>query len=720
VSSPERESAPSPARRANRLAREVSPYLLQHAHNPVDWYPWGPEAIDRAVREDKPILLSIGYSACHWCHVMERESFESDSIAALMNERFVSIKVDREERPDLDHVYQLVVQLMGRSGGWPLTVFLTPDQRPFFGGTYFPPADRYGMPGFPKVLVGLSEAYRTKRDQVEAQAEQITGAIGRVGSGVQKRSLEPGDRGGAVSSEAVAHAVEKLASRFDETNGGFGQRPKFPSTMPLELLLRTGDPAAVAQVKKALSAMRAGGIWDHLAGGFHRYSTDERWLVPHFEKMLHDNALLLRLYADAWRATGEDAYADTARAIAAYVAREMTSPEGGFYATQDADSEGEEGKFFVWTPRQIEDACGDDEEAARAAQAWFDVTEIGNFEGTGASVLSTPEPEARQVAGAASLQMTVPAFAAAHERARARMMAVRETRPKPFRDEKILASWNGLMASALAQAGAALGEPALVQAAVRALEFVEKHLVVREGRDGSALRALRLWKDGEVRGPGFLDDHAFVADAALDVHEATGEPRWLVMAAALAEGMGGHFRDETDGTFFFSPDDAPSILVRPKDPFDHAVPSGAAIASRVFLRLGTLLDAKYAAWGERAVENVAPEAAANPQGMAVTVALMDRLVRGSVDVALVGAPADPRTQALARVVHRTYIADRVLAWIDPAAPQSVAASALFAEGKTGGAGAPVAYVCRNRTCSLPLADPAELAKALASGANDRA
>ena len=301
MSSLESESAPGPARPANRLAREVSPYLLQHAHNPVDWYPWGPEAIDRAVREDKPILLSIGYSACHWCHVMERESFESDSIAALMNERFVSIKVDREERPDLDHVYQLVVQLMGRSGGWPLTVFLTPDQRPFFGGTYFPPADRYGMPGFPKVLVGLSEAYRTKRDQVEAQAEEIAGAIARVGSGVQKR-LSSDDlerRTGAVSSEAIAHAVEKLASRFDETNGGFGQRPKFPSTMPLELLLRTGDPARVAQVKKALSAMRAGGIWDHLAGGFHRYSTDERWLVPHFEKMLYDNALLLRLYVDA-------------------------------------------------------------------------------------------------------------------------------------------------------------------------------------------------------------------------------------------------------------------------------------------------------------------------------------------------------------------------------------------------------------------------------------
>ena len=715
MSSPESETGPGSARRANRLAREVSPYLLQHAHNPVDWYPWGSEALERAVREDRPILLSIGYSACHWCHVMERESFENESIAAVMNERFVSIKVDREERPDLDHVYQLVVQLMGRSGGWPLTVFLTPDQRPFFGGTYFPPADRYGMPGFPKVLTALSEAYRKKRDQVEAQAAEIASAIGRVSrtgsTAAAKRAssdrIDGTDTSTAdrVSPEVVARAVEKVASRFDETNGGFGQRPKFPSTMPLELLLRSGDPARVAQVKKALSAMRAGGIWDHLGGGFHRYSTDERWLVPHFEKMLYDNALLLRLYVDAWRATGEAAHADTARAIAAYVAREMTSPEGGFYATQDADSEGEEGKFFVWTPSQIDDACGDDEEAARVAQAWFDVTELGNFEETGASVLSTPEPEAQV---AASLHMSEPAFAAARERARARMMTVRETRPKPFRDEKILASWNGLMASALAQAGAALGEPALVQAAVRALEFVEKHLLVREG---DALRALRLCKDGEARGPGFLDDYAFVADAALDVHEATGEPRWVAMAAALAEGIGAHFRDPTDGSFFFSPDDAPSILVRPQDPFDHAVPSGAAIANRVLLRLGTLRDAKYAVWAERAVDNLAPEAAANPQGMAVTVALMDRLVRGSVDVALVGVPSDPRTQALARTVHQAYIADRVLAWIDPATPDSLAASPLFAEGKYGGSG-PVAYVCRNRTCSLPIADPAELAVAL--------
>src|SRR5580658_8485744 len=364
----------------NRLAGEASPYLQQHADNPVDWYPWGPEALEKAKREDKPILLSIGYSACHWCHVMERESFEDEAIASAMNASFVSVKVDREERPDLDHVYQLVVQLMGRSGGWPLTVFLTPDQKPFFGGTYFPPADRYGMPGFPKVLQAVWEAYRTRREEVDDQSAKLTHAIEQVAA---DETHAVADEAGAsasgpgASAALVAEAGKKLASRFDRVHGGFGHRPKFPNTMSLDVLLRTGQKELV---RKALDAMRAGGIWDHLGGGFHRYSTDERWLVPHFEKMLYDNALLLRLYADAWRVTGEPLYAETARSIAAYLAREMTAPDGGFYATQDADSDGEEGKFFVWTPAEIDAACGDDDDAARAAKAAFDVTDAGNFE----------------------------------------------------------------------------------------------------------------------------------------------------------------------------------------------------------------------------------------------------------------------------------------------------------------------------------------------------
>jgi uncharacterized protein YyaL (SSP411 family) len=682
----------------NRLARETSPYLQQHAHNPVDWYAWGPEALARAKAEDKPILLSIGYSACHWCHVMERESFENEAIAKVMNEWFINVKVDREERPDLDQVYQLVVQLMGRSGGWPLTVFLTPDQRPFFGGTYFPPVDRYGMPGFPKVLQAVWEAYRARPEEVTAQAEEITQAIRRVATGDVAG-------GGAIDPQSLAHAAHKLASRFDDDNGGFGERPKFPNTTCLDVLLRAGDQP---RVRKALDAMRSGGIWDHLGGGFHRYSTDERWLVPHFEKMLYDNAQLLRIYVDGWRATGEPLYAQTARDIAAYVAREMTAPEGGFYATQDADSEGEEGKFFVWTPEEIDAACDEDDEAARVAKAAFGVSAAGNFEHSGATVLSMAEPIETV---AKDLSLTPEATMAALGRARTRLFAVREKRVRPFRDEKILASWNGLMAGALATAGAALGDPALVQAAGRALDFVERVLITPEG-SGRA-RVLRHVKDGVVKSPGFLDDHAFVADAALDLYEATGEVRWVVLARSLADAILAHFHDEATDSFDFTPDDGESILVRPKDPFDHAVPGAASIACRVLLRLGTLADAKYTGPATRAVEKLAVAALDNPFGMSVTIASIDRLVRGSVDIVLVGPRGDDALASLSRAAHLAYLPDRALAHIDPSDPRTVDVARGLAEGKTAQT-EPVAYVCRGRTCSLPIRSAADLTKALGS------
>jgi uncharacterized protein YyaL (SSP411 family) len=675
---------------ANRLAKEASPYLQQHAHNPVDWYPWGSEALDRARREDKPILLSIGYSACHWCHVMERESFENDGVAKLMNEWFVNVKVDREERPDLDQVYQLVVQLMGRNGGWPLTVFLTPDQKPFFGGTYFPPVDRYGMPGFPKVLQAVWEAYRVRREEVDAQSAELTGAIARVADGASEGSTR-----GAVSPAMVEEAGKKLASRFDRKNGGFGHRPKFPSTMSLDVLMRTGHQGLV---RKALDAMRAGGIWDHLGGGFHRYSTDERWLVPHFEKMLYDNALLLRLYVDGWRAFEDDRYAETARAIAAYVAREMTSPQGGFYATQDADSEGEEGKFFVWTPAQVDAACGDDTDAARAAKRAWGIEEGGNFEGTGATVLSLVD-EPRETREAEAL-----------ERARRAMFQARELRPKPFRDEKVLAGWNGLLIGALADAGAALGDAGLVEAAARAMRDVEARLVVRE-REG--LRVARHCKDGDVRGPGFLDDYAFLGDAALDLYEATGEAHWVGFARAAADSILAHFHDPAGEGFFYAADDAEKILVRTKDAFDHAIPSGASVAARLLLRLGTLVDAKYAGPAETAVSAMAAAALDNPMGMSSAVCLADRLVRGSVDIVLVGPRSSQAMHALARAAFRSPIPDRVLAWADPADRLALDACAALAEGKPSRPD-PVTYVCRGRACSLPMADPKELARALAT------
>jgi uncharacterized protein YyaL (SSP411 family) len=670
----------------NRLAREASPYLQQHGHNPVDWYPWGPEALELAKREDRPILLSIGYSACHWCHVMERESFENEATAQLMNSWFVNVKVDREERPDLDQVYQLVVQLMGRSGGWPLTVFLTPDQKPFFGGTYFPPVDRYGMPGFPKVLQAIWEAYRTKRDEVDSQSAEITRAIEEVAAGEAREKGQP-------SADMVAKAIEKLAARFDEEHGGFGHKPKFPSTMSLDVLLRG---AQVDRVRKALDGMRAGGIWDHLGGGFHRYSTDERWLVPHFEKMLYDNALLLRLYVDGWRATGDERYAGTARDIAAYLGREMTSPEGAFYATQDADSEGEEGRFFVWTPSQVDEVLAGDAEAATAAKHVWGIHDHGNFEETGATVLSLVHPPSGD------------AQTAAIERARRAMFEAREKRPKPFRDEKILASWNALAIGALAEAGAALGDAGMIAAAGKAMAFVETKLTTREG---DRVRVLRLAKDGAAKGTGFLDDHAYVADAALDLYEATGEPRYVRLARGIADAILAHFHDAAGEGFYFTPDDGETILVRAKDPYDHAVPGGASVACHALLRLGTLVDPKYAEPATRAIEKLASAAADNPGGMSNTVCLVDRLVRGSVDVVVVGPRGSEATRALVHTVFEAPLHDRVVAWVDPADPASLEAARALGEGKPART-EPVAYVCRGRTCSAPVSDPRELRRLL--------
>ncbi len=675
----------------NRLAREASPYLLQHASNPVDWYPWGPEALEKARREDRPILLSIGYSACHWCHVMERESFEDEPTARLMNDWFVSMKVDREERPDLDQVYQLVVQLMGRSGGWPLTVFLTPDQKPFFAGTYFPPVDRYGMPGFPRVLQAIHEAYVGKRDEVDAQSGELAKAIAEVAEGEARRSTGAG----ALSVDLVAKAIQKLAARFDDDHGGFGQKPKFPNTMSLDLLARGGQ---IDRVNKTLGAMRAGGIWDQLGGGFHRYSTDERWLVPHFEKMLYDNALLLRLYTDGWRATQDEEHARTVRAIAAYLAREMTSPEGAFYATQDADSEGQEGRFFVWTPIQIDEVLAADPDAARAAKRVFGIEAHGNFEDSGATVLSRVETPADEKE------------AAALERARRALFEAREKRPRPFRDEKILASWNALAIGALADAGVALDEPALVKAAERAMAYVEEHLVSRDAQ--GLARVTRLAKDGVAKGQGFLDDHAYVADAALDLYEATGEPRYVALARALAETLLARFHDAAGEGFFFTPEDGEKLLVRAKDPYDHAVPSGASIACRVLLRLGTLVDEALAAPATRALERLAPAAAENPGGMSGTVCLADRLVRGSVDVVVVGPRSSEATRALVREAFRAPLHDRVVAWIDPTDPESIEACKATGAGKPARA-EPVAYVCRGRACSAPVSAPADLAKLLA-------
>jgi uncharacterized protein YyaL (SSP411 family) len=683
----------------NRLAREASPYLQQHAHNPVDWFPWGEEALAKAKAEDKPILLSIGYSACHWCHVMERESFEDPDIAHQMNENFVSIKVDREERPDLDQIYQLVVQLMGRSGGWPLTVFLTPDQKPFFAGTYFPPRDRYGISGFPTVLAALADVYRTRRSDVETSAREISHALSRVGD------LRPPTGAPELGLDLLERATKKLLGRVDPHHGGFGGRPKFPNTMCLDVLLRRGmqekDEHARESVRLALRGMRNGGIWDHLGGGFHRYSTDERWLVPHFEKMLYDNALLLRLYTDAFRAFGDETYRATARDIGAYLLGEMESPAGGFFASQDADSEGEEGKFFVWTEKEMRAALGSDALAAETALRYYGVTDEGNFESTGATVLHESQ---LLRAVATEMEAPLPEVEAALARARATLRAAREKRVKPFRDEKILTSWNGLAIGALADSAAVLGEPSFLAAAVRAFDRIEKDLVTPRGVE-------RLVKDGVVRGPGFLDDYAYLASAALDLFETTSEPRYVDVAKRLADAILARFRDDVEGGFYFTPSDGEKLITRHQDPFDQAVPSGGSIAALVLLRLAAMTDEKYAAPAQRYLERVAPNAIDNPFGFGQTIGVLDRLVRGTVDVVILGAKDDPRAKALHHATFARYLPNRNVVWADPGDAASLAAARLLTEGKPAGS-APSAFVCRGRTCSAPVTTPDELTKLL--------
>ncbi len=678
----------------NRLSRESSPYLLQHANNPVDWYPWGPEALERARREDKPILLSVGYAACHWCHVMAHESFEDEGIAALMNQRFINIKVDREERPDLDQIYQLVVQLMRRSGGWPLTVFLTPDQRPFFGGTYFPPHEKYGMPGFPQILTALSDAYATQRGEVEEQAQEITAAIGRVHSS----SAGTPD----VGPDVLERAARPLTERFDERNGGFGARPKFPNTMALDLLLRVGvrgDDAALAHVKLALDRMRAGGIRDHLRGGFHRYSTDERWLVPHFEKMLYDNALLLRLYVDGFRAFNDPAYAETAREIVGYLFAEMRDASGGFFASQDADSEGHEGTFFVWTPSDLEAAVSAGT-AREAARIHFGITPGGNFEKSGATVLSEVKPVASV---AAELGVPVAEATTALAEARRAMLTYREKRERPTRDDKVLASWNGLLLGALADAGRALDEPSWVAAAQLGFDAIAAKLT-RDGRVG------RYFKDGVAASdrPGFLDDQAYLGNAALDLFEATGEPRYAATARAICAAMVEHHWDRGEGGFWFSPDDGDALITRTKDAYDQAIPSAAAMAALLCLRVGTTSDEALFAPGEKQLTLLAGAAMETAMGMSQTLLVLDRLVRSSTDVVLVGPIDSPATRALADVAFRKYIPNRSVIHVDPARPDSLAAAPIPTAGKLGDAGATVAYVCRGRACSAPVRDAAAL------------
>jgi uncharacterized protein YyaL (SSP411 family) len=673
----------------NKLINETSPYLLQHAHNPVDWYPWSDEAFDRAKAEDKPVLLSIGYSACHWCHVMERESFENEAIAKLMNENFINIKVDREERPDLDSIYMTAVQLMTGQGGWPMTVFLTPEQIPFYGGTYYPPEDRHGMPGFPRILISLAEAYRSRREEISENAVSLLRELDRLG--------DVRGSAGALTVDSLEVASRQLVRGLDPTHGGFGSKPKFPPAMSLDFLLRhyrrTGDTSILEAVELTLEKMACGGIYDQLGGGFHRYSVDERWLVPHFEKMLYDNALLARIYTDAWLATGKELYKRIATETLDYVRLEMTDPNGGFYSTQDADSEGVEGKFFVWTSAEVEALIGSDD--APIFCRYFDISPYGNFEGH--NILHVDlEPGVV----AKLFNVTPERVTEAIERGRPILFEEREKRVKPGRDEKMLTAWNALMLKSFAEAARAFGRDDYADVATKNAEFLMR-VMSRRSEDG-ALRLLRTHKDGESRLNGYLEDYAYLADALLSLYEATFDVRWFNDARALVESMIVNFWDREHGTFYFTSDDHEALITRTKDVYDNATPSGNSVAADVLLRLSLFTgDAEYRRKAEEVLGAVRELAVRSPNGFGRLLAAMDLAIGPSLEIAIVGEKESSEVRQLLSVINGTYQPNKVVA-LGPGSEIELLAHRERVNGKAA------AYVCRGFVCDAPVTDPETL------------
>ncbi len=678
----------SEKRSPNALSRETSPYLLQHAHNPVEWYPWCEEALRRARAEDKPILLSIGYSACHWCHVMERESFEDEAIARLMNENFVNIKVDREERPDLDAIYMNAVQLMTGRGGWPLTVFLTPDQVPFFGGTYFPPEDRHGLPGFARVLRSVARAYREHGEEIRRDAARIAREIAAATRIAGSRE-EP-------DSGFLDAAASGLAADFDPRHGGFGGAPKFPPSMALDFLMRcharTGNPQLLEIVETTLQKMAAGGIYDQLGGGFHRYSVDAGWLVPHFEKMLYDNALLSRVYLEAFLLTGNELYRRVAEETLDFVLREMTAPDGGFYSSQDADSDGEEGAFYTWRRDEVMALLGEDD--GDLFCRYFDVSADGNFDGR--NVLNVPRPAAlvARLNGVSEERL-----AEVIARGRGILFEARRGRPRPDRDEKIVASWNAMMLKSFAQAGCALSRGDYLQAAVRNAEFITTRLM-------NAGRLLRTFAAGKPKYPAYLEDHAALADALLALYEATFDLRWLQLAEELADTILSRFRDLEDGGFYFTADDHEKLIQRPMDIFDNATPSGNSLAAHALLRLWHLTAEER--WLEPAAdifEKLAGRAALHPAAFCHLLGALDFHLSGGLQIAVAGDVQDPRTLELLRVIYERYLPHRVIACGSAGKPRLL-------EGRVQVGNRPTAYVCKGRVCAAPATTAEELAARL--------
>ncbi len=674
----------------NRLASETSPYLLQHAHNPVDWYPWGEEALQRAALEDKPILLSIGYSACHWCHVMERESFENEAVARIMNGNFVNIKVDREERPELDAIYMEAVQMMTGHGGWPMTVFLTPDGIPFYGGTYFPPEDRPGMPGFPRVLLSVAQAYRDRREQIREDAARMHREL--------RGHIDAPVAGADLSATILDTAAEEIMEGYDHRNGGFGSAPKFPPSMTLTFLLRsyvrTRKRPYLEAVEQTLERMACGGIYDQLGGGFHRYSVDSRWLVPHFEKMLYDNALLCRIYLDAFKLTGKPLYRRIVEETLDYVVREMTSPEGGFFSSQDADSDGHEGKFFLWSVQEVNAALG--EQDGNLLCRYFDLTPDGNFEGRhilnvprAAEIIARLERVSEERLGNVIL------------RGRSQLFRIREQRVKPARDEKALVSWNGLMMRSFAEAASALDRNDYLTVAERNARF----LLSRMREQG---RLLRSYKDGKARYNAYLEDYAFIVDGLVSLYQATFTGRWLEEAGSLARTAVDLFRDTQTGGFYFTSSDHEKLIHRPKDYYDNAIPSGNSAAAFALLRLGRLsAEEEWLEHARSVLEAMAAKMARHPHAFAHLLCALDLYLGPSLEIGIVGDPSAESTQRLLREVCRRYLPNSVVAC------GRDGGTALL-KGRSQLRDQPTAYVCRQPVCLAPVTDPAELGSILDS------
>jgi uncharacterized protein YyaL (SSP411 family) len=657
----------------NRLSNETSPYLLQHAHNPVDWFPWGDEAFAKARAEDKPVFLSIGYSACHWCHVMERESFEDGETAQLLNERFVSIKVDREERPDVDSIYMQAVQMMTGHGGWPMSMFLTPDARPFYAGTYFPPEPRHGMPSFRQVITQVSDAYRTRRTDVESAANEVRQSI----------AAAPQIARAQVTRDALDRAAARIVQNYDRVNGGFGSAPKFPPSMTLDFLMqvawRSDETDLPEPIVTTLYKMARGGMYDQVGGGFHRYSVDAQWLVPHFEKMLYDNALLARLYTRAWQWTHDDFFARIAHEILSFVTREMTSPDGGFYSTLDADSEGEEGKFYVWSRDEVLSILGNDE--GRVFCALYDVTVRGNWEGH--NILNVPRDP---VSVAADLGITLDQLGDIVARGKCKLYGVRSKRVWPARDEKILAGWNGWMLAAFAEACLAFG---------RYEDVVRKSadfLLMRIDANGRLIRHAKI--------PGLLEDYAGVAWGLTLAYEAVHERRYVDAARQLLDQVLTRFRDDERGGFFDTPTDHEELIARPKDLFDNATPGGNSVAAEVLLRHALIFgDQRYADAATDALESIFPLAERYPSGFGFLLSVAEWRAGAPKEIALTGDFA-----ALQKVVGETYLPHRVVVAGEGSADLPLMQHRPMSETR--------AYVCEGYACMEPVSDAARLRELL--------